>query len=229
MGWSRQAANYVISSLPFHRRGTHSITPAPHNFACSRTRYAVLVAVAAVLLVSVTLFLLGAAQSVSIVIRAWTDAFQDGNFGSTDLTVEFLAVIGVMLRAVVMYLIGVGLYSLFVEPLNLTAALGVESLVDLETKVISVVVVILAVTFLQHFIRWEDPLATLQFGAALALVSGALVLFHWNSRQGKEFAKTHAPDEQKQAAGALFHGGQEERTIKDEPKPSKGVAPATGR
>ncbi len=36
VGWSRQAANYVISSLPFHRRGTHSITPAPHNFACSQ-------------------------------------------------------------------------------------------------------------------------------------------------------------------------------------------------
>jgi len=175
--------------------------------------------------VSVTLFLLGAAQGASVVIRAWADTFQDGKFGSTDLTVEFLAVIGVMLRAVVMYLIGVGLYSLFVEPLNLTAALGVESLVDLEAKVISVVVVILAVTFLQHFIRWEDPLATLQFGAVLALVSGALVLFQWNSRQGKQFVKTHAPDEQKQAAGALFHGGQEERTIAQESK-SSGTLPA---
>ncbi len=185
-----------------------------------RTRYAVLVAVAAVLLVSVTLFLLGAAQGVSVVVQAWTDAFQHGKFGSTDLTVEFLAVIGVMLRAVVMYLIGVGLYSLFVEPLNLTAALGVESLVDLETKVVSVVVVILAVTFLQHFIRWEDPLATLQFGAALALVSGALVLFQWNGRQGKEFAKQNAPDEQKQAAGELFHGDKEERTIQPAPNPS---------
>ena len=184
-----------------------------------RTRYAVLVAVAAVLLVSITLFLLGAAQGVSVVVRAWSDAVQHGKFGSTDLTVEFLAVIGVMLRAVVMYIIGVGLYSLFIEPLNLTAALGVESLVDLETKVISVVVVILAVTFLQHFIRWEDPAATLQFGAALALVCGALVLFQWNGRQGKEFAKRHAPDEQKQAAGELFHGDQEESTIKATDKP----------
>jgi len=35
VGWSRQAFNYVISSLPFDGRGTHSITPAPHNFACS--------------------------------------------------------------------------------------------------------------------------------------------------------------------------------------------------
>lgn len=188
-----------------------------------RTRYAVLVAVAAVLLVSITLFLLGASQGVSVVVRAWSDAFQHGKFGSTDLTVEFLAVIGVMLRAVVMYIIGVGLYSLFIEPLNLTAALGVESLVDLETKVISVVVVILAVTFLQHFIRWEDPVATLQFGAALALVSGALVLFQWNSRQGKEFAKEHAPDEQKQAAGELFHADKEERTIPHDPKPPGAV------
>jgi len=55
--------------------------------------------------------------------------------------------------------------------------------VDLETKVISVVAVILAVTFLQHLIRREDPLATLQFGAALALVSGVRVLFQWNTRQ----------------------------------------------
>ncbi len=57
----------------------------------------------------------------------------------------------------------------------------------LETKVISVVVVIQAVTFLQHFIRREDPLATLQFGAAFALVSGARGLFLWNSQQCNKF------------------------------------------
>lgn len=149
-----------------------------------KTRYVVLVAVAAVLLVSISLFLLGAAQGVAVTLRAWDDAFRLGKFGSTDLTVEFLAVIGVMLRAVVLHLIGVGLYSLFIGPLNLTAALGVESLVDLETKVISVVVVILA-----------------------------LVLFQWNSRQGKEFAATHKPDEQKHAASELFNADREERTV----------------
>jgi len=53
----------------------------------------------------------------------------------------------------------------------------------------------------------------------MALVSGALVPFQWNSRQGKEFAKEHAPDEQKQAAGELFHGNREERTIGHDPNP----------
>jgi len=33
------------------------------------------------------------------------------------------------------------------------------------------------VTLLEHFIRWKEPLETLQFAAALALTVGALVLF----------------------------------------------------
>lgn len=74
-----------------------------------------------------------------------------------------------MLEAVVFFLIGVGLFSLFIAPLNLAVALGVETLNDLEERLISVVVAVLAVTFLQHFIRWEAPPDTLQFGAALAL------------------------------------------------------------
>lgn len=207
-------------SLPT-RRGTNgdntagsaASSLAGFGRAVGRTRYAVLVAVVAVLLVSITLFLLGAAAGVVAVVKAWDAAIRHGQFGSTDLTVEFLTVIGVMLRAVVFYIIGVGLYSLFIEPLNLTAALGIESLVDLESKVISVVVVIMAVTFLQHFIRWENPVELLQHGATLSLVTAALVLFQWNNRQSKEFAKVHAPDEQKKAASEMFHEDKEKREI----------------
>lgn len=56
----------------------------------------------------------------------------------------------------------------------------------------------------------------------MALVSSALVLFQWNSRQGREleFAKDHAPGEQKQAAGELFHDSGEERTTEHDPNPS---------
>ena len=42
---------------------------------------------------------------------------------------------------------------------------------------VSVVIVILGVTFLEHFIRWEQPMETLQFGAGMALAVGVLVLF----------------------------------------------------
>jgi len=121
-----------------------------------------------------------------------------------------------MLRAVVFYLIGVGLYSLFIAPLNLTTALGVESLSDLETKVISVVVVIMAVSFLQHFVRWEQPAETMQFGLTMAAVVAALVLFQINSRRGQEFSKEHSPDVQKRAQAEMFHENKEERVVRQD-------------
>lgn len=178
-----------------------------------RTRYVVLLAVAAVLLLSVSLFLLGTISAAVNIWKAWVGLIQRGDTGGTELVVETLAVIGVMLRAVVFYIIGVGLYSLFIAPLNLTVALGVESLSDLEEKVISVVIVILAVTFLQHFIRWEQPFETLQFGLTMAGVVAALVLFQFNSRRAKEFAKEHRPDRQAQAQKEMFQDKKEERDI----------------
>lgn len=179
----------------------------------SRLRYVVLVAVVAVLLVAVTLFLVGAMHAVRLVFDAWRDALSFGEVDAKDTAVEFLGIISVMLRAVVFYIIGTGLYSLFITPLNLSAALGVESLLDLETKVVSVVVVILAVSFLEHFVRWEKPDETLRFAAALALVVAALVAFQFNNHRAKEFAKTHRPDEQKRAQSELFHEKKEEREI----------------
>ena len=91
-----------------------------------RSRYVVLIAVVAVLLVSLTLFLLGTLNAFAVTGKAWNEALAQGEFAPTDLLIEILSVIDVMLRAVVFYIIGVGLYSLFIAPLNLTSALGVD-------------------------------------------------------------------------------------------------------
>lgn len=135
-----------------------------------RTRFVVLIAVIAVLLVAFSLFLQGTLLALTTIYETWRGTFTEGiGSQSGTLAVEFLEVVSTMLKAVVFYIIGVGLYSLFIRPLNLTSALGVESLSDLEQKVVSVVIVILGVTFLEHFIRWEDPQETLYFAGSLAL------------------------------------------------------------
>ncbi len=150
--------------------------------------------------------------------HAWSDVLhgaltEESETGTTRLTVEFLELVSVMLKAVVFYIIGVGLYSLFIAPLNLTVSLGVETLADLESKVVSVVVVILGITFLEHFIRWENPMETLQFGAAMALVVVALVLFQMYSYQTKEAQKSNKPDVQVRAKRKLFQEDREEHEI----------------
>ena len=174
------------------------------------------------MLVAVTLFLLGTIQAAAGVYHAWEGVVR-GEFASTQLTVEFLEIVSVMLKAVVFYIIGVGLYSLFVAPLNITVSLGVQTLSDLESKVVSVVVVILGVTFLEHFIRWERPLETLQFGAAAALVVAALVLFQRYAHQAKEDQKAHNPDEQARAQHALFEEAEEQAAV--DPDHITGTAP----
>ena len=161
------------------RRDASGGRPAPIGplaHAVGRTRFVVLLAVAAVMLVAMSLFVLASVQAMIGVWHAFRDALR-GNLDSTELTIEFLEVVSTMLKAVVFYIVGVGFYSLFIAPLNLTAALGVDSFHELETKLVSVIIVIMSVTFLEHFIRWQNPVETLQFAAALGLVVVALVLF----------------------------------------------------
>lgn len=178
-----------------------------------RTRFVVIIAVVAVMLLSISLFLLGTISAVQSVIRAWRELIMQGDSGGTELVVETLAVIGVMLRAVVFYIIGVGLYSLFIKPLNLTTALGVETLADLEAKVISVVVVMLAVRFLQEFVQWRQPVELAYFGVTMAVVIAALVLFQYNGRRGTEFSKTNSPNVVKRAQKEMFQEDKEQREV----------------
>jgi uncharacterized membrane protein YqhA len=167
----------------------------------------VLVAVVAVLLVAIALFVLGAVLTVVAIWHA-IQALLRGDLLATNLTVEFLEIVSVMLKAVIFYIIGVGFYSLFVAPLNLPVALGVETLNDLETKVVSVVVVIMAVTFLEHFILWERPDELLQFGITLAVVVVALVAFQVYSHWSKEEALRQHPESQREAQHQLFEEGR---------------------
>ena len=200
-----------------HRSGQpngKSKPPTPFSHVIGRSRFIVLLAVIAVMLVAVSLFLMGTVQAASSVWTAWQEVFQ-GEFSTTDLTVEFLEIVSVMLKAVVFYIIGVGLYSLFIAPLNLTVSLGVETLNDLESKVVSVVIVIMSVTFLEHFIRWDKPMETLQFGASLALVVAALVFFQRYSHQAKEDQQAHHPDIQARAQKELFEKDHEEHVVTD--------------
>ena len=201
-------------SGPAARTAPPSHTPTVSRFSAiiGRSRFIVVLAVLAVMLVAVSLFLLGTWKAVLGVYHAWPDVLL-GTSSNAELTVEFLEIVSLMLKAVVFYIIGVGLWSLFVAPLNITVSLGVQTLSDLESKVVSVVVVILGVTFLEHFIRWREPLATLQFGAAMALVVTALVFFQRYAHQAKEDQKSHDPNEQVRAQQALFQREEEEHVV----------------
>lgn len=196
-------------SRPNHSDGR---PPTPFSRAIGQSRFIVLLAVISVLLVAAALFLIGVLQAITGIANA-AAAVSDLVFNAATLTIVFLEIVSTMLKAVVFYIIGVGLYSLFISPLNLTVSLGIETLNDLEDKIVSVVIVILAVTFLEHFVQWEKPLETLQFGAALAVVVAALVFFQRHSHQAKEAQQSKSPDVTARAQKELFEENHEQHTI----------------
>jgi uncharacterized membrane protein YqhA len=160
-----------------------------------------------------SLFLIGAVQAVGALYQSWSDVAR-GIFSSHGISMSRdLNIVSTMLEAVVFYLVGVGLYSLFISPLNVAVALGIETLTDLESKVMSVIIVIMGATFLQHFVRWENPVGTFEFGGALAVVVTSLVSLQWLGHRATETQKSYSLKTQIRAQQEMFHEATEQHEI----------------
>jgi uncharacterized membrane protein YqhA len=159
--------------------------------AIRQSRAFVLAGIGGVLLVAIALFAL---STYIAVISVWDAAYGVATDGltSTDLKVLFLQVVTLMLKAVAFYIIGVGLYTLYIAPLRVRG-LNVDSATDLEAQIVNVIIVIMAVTFLQQLAEGGDADALLRTGVALALVILALVAFQLVILR-MEAAHGHTPD-----------------------------------
>lgn len=91
--------------------------------------------------------------------------------------VHMIAVLDAFLLSVVLYIFAIALYELFIGTLAVPAWLVIKNLDGLKIKLISVIIMVMAVTFVEHLVEWKDPHGTLLFGGATALVVAALVLY----------------------------------------------------
>src|SRR5262249_3270753 len=86
--------------------------------------------------------------------------------------------IDVFLIAIVAYIVGIGLYSLFIDgALPLPTWLAVRDLDDLKHHLMSIVIAVLAVLFLREAVARAGEFDLLRFAAALAILTAALTLF----------------------------------------------------
>lgn len=100
--------------------------------------------------------------------------------------VDMIALLDAFLLAVVLYVFAVALYELFIGEIKVPPWLVIRNLNDLKLKLVSVIVLVMAVTFVEHLVRWEKPLDTLLFGTATALVLAALVFFSRTADRERE-------------------------------------------
>jgi uncharacterized membrane protein YqhA len=88
-----------------------------------------------------------------------------------------VTIIDLFLLGTVLYIIAVGLYELFVDPgLPMPAWLRITTLDDLKERLLGVVVVLLAVTFLGSAVTWDGSVNILALGLAVGTVLGVVSL-----------------------------------------------------
>jgi uncharacterized membrane protein YqhA len=160
-------------------------------------RYLLVIPVVGCVLVTLVVVVMGAGRIVTATVRA----IQAGDVSAKAAKAASLAVIEIIdlfLIGTVAYITAVGLYKLFIGPagLKLPMRLSIESVKDLEDKIIGVIVAALAVAFLGHAAGGDEATELLNYGGGIALVIAALAVFtSLGGRKGDaDRAKVAPPD-----------------------------------
>lgn len=154
------------------------------NRIFSGSRFIILIAVVCCFIAATALLILAGVETVQLVGQAFSTALDTASIKA--LAITFLQVIDILLLGAVFYITSLGLFELFIdEGLNLPPWLKITHIDDLKSILLSVVVVILAVVFLEQAVNWDGSVNLLALGGAIGFLIIAITFFlGW--RQKKE-------------------------------------------
>jgi uncharacterized membrane protein YqhA len=136
------------------------------------TRFLVLIPVLGLLILAATLFVLG---GISLIAFMFTTISEIGAVAD-ELIFQIVEFIHFFLIGTVLYITGMGLFQLFIQPLDLPNWLKIDDIEQLELNLVGVVVVIIGVNFLRVILEPRD-LNLLNYGVGYALPIAALSYF----------------------------------------------------
>ena len=162
----------------------------------SGTRYLVVIPVIGLAIAAAVFFVFGGIGLIKllieIVIALITKAEQVAvDNEQSQVIFEVVEYVHLFLIGTVLYITAIGLYQLFVNEIKFPNWLKIDSTEELETNLIGVTVVVLAVNFMGAvFLGGRENL--LEFGVGIALPIAALGLFlglrAWSTKLSKETA-----------------------------------------
>jgi uncharacterized membrane protein YqhA len=148
------------------------------------SRFMVLAAVLGSLAGAAALFAYGLVDTIVVIAR--TVASGDvSTKGAKALMLYFIEIFDLFLLGTVMLIMALSLYELFVDAdLKLPARLQIHTFDDLKSNLVTVVIAVMAVTFLGQIVSWDGQSDLLGLGAAVALVIAALNIYLWITKRG---------------------------------------------
>jgi len=165
-----------------------------------------------VLVATVSLFLAFMAVMVStliVTVMTILDTAHRGGLSQNEMIGKLIKQADYALLATVLYVLALGLYSLFVDDrVPMPAWLRIHDLGHLKELLAGVVVVAIAVIFLGQALTWDGVTDLLAPGLASAAVIAALALFLWQAARERQMTAgddagdgaAAAPDEDRSEA-----------------------------
>ena len=146
------------------------------------TRFAVVVPAIASIIGALLLMGQGSVEMVKVVI----DALADGA-SLKETIVDVLTAVDAILLGTVLLVIGYGLYELFIDAdIEVPLWLRVRDLDDLKSKLIGVVVAIVAVVFVGVFVDSNRAEDVISYGVGAGALVVGLAVFAWASGREKK-------------------------------------------
>jgi uncharacterized membrane protein YqhA len=143
------------------------------------SRFLVLAAVLGALAGAAALFTYGLVDTAVVIVRTITKG-EVSTVGAKQLMLYFIEVFDLFLLGTVMLIMALSLYELFFDSdLKLPARLEIHTFEDLKSNLVTVVIVVMAVTFLGQIVSWNGEAELFSFGLVVALVIAALNFYLW--------------------------------------------------
>jgi uncharacterized membrane protein YqhA len=143
-----------------------------------RARYVAVVGVLALLLASIAGFGWAGLKAFfaieSIVTSLGKDAY---------ITTALVEVVDSVLIASVLFVAAASIYEIFIAQLSIPRSMTASSLYQLKSKVGSIVILAMALKFLEHLAEWKNPIDTLLFAIGIAVVSLALIALNYSTKK----------------------------------------------
>ncbi len=140
-----------------------------------QSRYLAYIGIIALFLTSIAAFVWGAIQAGTVIWQIASSRGQDPG-----ITVALIEVVDAFLIAIAIIVFSVSMYELFIDTLNLPEWMLAHNLAELKSKLSSVIVLVLAVKFVEKFAAGKSAaLDLLYMGLSVALVAGVLIAHAW--------------------------------------------------
>ena len=141
------------------------------------SKYIVYIAILGTFITSLALLV----YEALVIATAVADVVREGAVSpkiAKALAVGLIEAVDVFLIAIAVYIMSLGLYSLFIDDtLPVPRWLEVHNLDDLKGNLISLVIAVLAVLFLREVVAWDGSRDLIALGGPVALIIAVLTFY----------------------------------------------------